>query len=396
MEIVDGTVLTGAYGSYKVKRKIAEGGMGYVYEGLTGSEEVIIKIPRVEGKELEKDKMHLEKLQTEVRILRNLAAEKNEHIVHYIDDGMHENLPFLVLEKLKQKNMKQVCKDNPLDQDQAIRYSRVLLETLSYLHSKNILHRDINPKNLIIDQDRDIVLIDFGAAKDGFNQISQSDAMTLIGTPSYSAPEQFFENGLQTPASDVYSTGAVMFFMLTGEDPNMDYRRGRLTTMPKEINQKIDERISQIILRAMNFDAAKRFQASRSMLKAINGESNAFAKPPLIALADSEYEIRDSLTIGRAHTCDEVCVTKGYKPLNVSINDPNMHVSKHHARIYKDGDDFFVEDLCSLNYTAIFRERWQVLEKGSKTILQDKDNVALAYDINKDVPYITLRFIRWQ
>jgi serine/threonine protein kinase len=396
MNIANGTVLSGRYGSYKVKRKITEGGMGFVYEGRTDSSEVVIKIPKVDGKDHSKDKVHLEKLEVETRVLRKLAAEGNKHIVRYIDDGVHESLPFLVVEKLEHTNMKEKCKGRPLDQDLATHYTKILLETLSYLHSKNILHRDINPKNLIADKERDLVLIDFGAVKDGFDQISQSDAITLIGTPSYSAPEQFFENELQTPASDVFSAGATMFFMLTGEDPHMDYREGRLATKPKEINQKIDERLSEIILRAMNFDAAKRFQTSKTMLKAINGESDAFAKPPFIALEDSEYEIHDSLSIGRMHTCDEACIAKGYKPLDISINDPNRYVSKHHIQIYKDGNDFFVKDLGSLNQTAIFRERWQIVDKDSKAVLHDKDNVALAYDTNKDLPYITFRFIRWQ
>jgi serine/threonine protein kinase len=394
--IAEGKVLSGKYGSYRVKRKVADGGMGFVYEASMDSTEVIIKIPRVEGRDRSRDQIHLEKLTMETRILKNLAAEGNKHIVRYIDDGLHENLPFLVLEKLGQKNMKDMCKENPLEQDLAIHYGKILLETLSYLHSKNILHRDINPKNIILDQDRDIVLIDFGASKDGFNQISQSDAMTLIGTPNYSAPEQFFENSVQTPASDIYSAGAVIFFMLTGVDPSMDYRKGRLATVPRVVNQKISERISDIIIRAMNFDAAKRFQTSRSMLKAIDDEPGAFVKPPLIALGDSEYQIGDSLTVGRTHACDETCLSKGYQPLDVSINDPNMFVSKHHVRIYRDGEEFFVQDLGSLNYTAIFRERWQVLEKGSKMMLYDKDNVALAYDLSKDLPYITFRFVRWE
>lgn len=396
MKIVEGTILSGKHGNYKVKRKITEGGMGFVYEGRTDSTEVVIKVPRVDGKDRSKDNMHVEKLKIETGILRDLAKEENKHIVHYIDDGFHENLPFLVLEKLGHKHMKDLCKGKPLDQELAIHYTKILLETLSYLHSRNILHRDINPKNLIVDQERDIMLIDFGAAKDGFNQISQSDAMTLIGTPSYSAPEQFFESELQTLASDLYSVGAVMFFMLTGEDPHMDYRKGRLAAMPKEINQNIDERISEIMLRAMNFDPAKRFQTSKSMLKAINGEADAFAKPPLIALMDSEYEIRDSLSIGRMHACDETCVAKGYKPLDVSVNDPKKYISKHHMKIYKDGNDFFVEDLGSLNYIAVFRERWQTLDKGAKAVLHDKDSIALAFDVNKDLPYITMRFIRWQ
>jgi len=394
--ITEGTTLSGRNGNYQVERKIAEGGMGYVYEGRTNSSDVVIKIPKLEGKDSSKDKMHLEKLEVETKILRKLAPDGNKHIVRYIDDGLHEDLPFLVIEKLEQKTMNEVCKGKPLDQEHSIHYTKILLETLSYLHSKNILHRDVNPKNLIIDQERDIVLIDFGAAKDGYNQISESETVTLIGTSKYSAPEQFFENEVQSAASDVYSAGAVMLFMLMGEDPHMDHRHGGLAVTKEMVMDKgIDKRLADIILRAMNFDPAKRFQTPRSMLKAINGEPDASAKPPFIALADSEYELRDSLSIGRVHTCDEKCLAKGYKPPDVSIDDPNMYVSKHHLQIYKDGNDFFLEDLGSLNYTAIFREGWRIIDKNAKVMLRDKDSVALAYDADKDLPYITFRFIGW-
>src|SRR5207247_1600267 len=112
-------------------------------------------------------------------------------------------------------------RDKPADAATATRYIRQLLDGLSYLHRRNVIHRDVKPKNIILDAHREVVLIDFGAAKKEFHQFTGSG--TVIYTPGWGAPEQNL--GEATPASDLYSVGAVLFFLLTAQDPQASMKQ---------------------------------------------------------------------------------------------------------------------------------------------------------------------------
>jgi eukaryotic-like serine/threonine-protein kinase len=154
-----------------------------------------------------------------------------------------------------------------LDLPQTLRVARGLLSALVHAHSREILHLDIKPANIMIAHTGRIALIDFGCAKDlTMESITRDEAR--LGTPHYMAPEQF--RGIRDdPRSDLYSVGAVMYEALMGRPPHLDpftwlAGRGELPTkMPSDV------RMTQIILKALQRDPRNRFEDALHMLEAI-------------------------------------------------------------------------------------------------------------------------------
>lgn len=115
--------------------------------------------------------------------------------------------------------------------DDVVRWLKELLEILGYLHTRvpPVFHRDIKPSNIMLNTDGRIALVDFGAVASGF---STDTATTIVGTPGFSAPEQF--SGIANRRTDLYALGAVAWHILTGRTPMVDATTGRLP-IPDEL-----------------------------------------------------------------------------------------------------------------------------------------------------------------
>ena len=249
---------------YRVDAFLQEGGMGQVYKGtdIATNKEIVIKFVRYhhDGQ----DSIREDKLKVEASVLKKLIHIPN--IVKYIADGTDNNHGFFLIidfirgENLKDKYWDKVCPDKDLH-----KICNILLSTLEYLHSKNILHRGISPDDIMISDDGEIILIDFGTAKEGFNGLNQSVA-TGIGKPNYVPPEQL--QGYPTYQSDIFSVGATMWFLVTGQTPQLRDQNGRILSA-KYINSSASNHIDSIILKATEPLAANRYQTADEMIQAL-------------------------------------------------------------------------------------------------------------------------------
>lgn len=395
-------------GNYRIaSESFGGGGMGNIYLGIRESgEKVIVKSPKFSGNS--KDPIMLQKLKIEAKILSSLD---HENIVGYIDerDDGDQNF-FLVIEYLDGRNLLDQFREKSADEQTARDYAETMLKILQYLHgSPNIIHRDINPKNIMTDSNKRLVLIDFGAAKHGYIQIvanaeDGSGSYTLIGTQGYSAPEQF-TTGEVTPASDIYGVGATLFYLLTSKKPSRYMRSGGgLVRSPRDVNPSIGRDISYIITKAMSQEPKDRYQTAADMISALNG-TETFLEVPHIIFQGRKYIIEDRLEIGRAHDCyDSECKQgggggffrrKNIIPLDIKIHDDQYYLSKHHARVMKDSSGVcWVEDLGSRNSTAISNDggkSFKILEPRNKEQLKDGDIVATVYNRKKGA-YMTFTF----
>ena len=261
---------------------------------------------------------------------------------------------FLVIEYLEGMNLEDQYNKKSADEQTTKDYAETILKALEFLHgSHNIIHRDLNPKNIMNDSNNRLVLIDFGAAKRGWTQVSanmESGGGTLIGTLGYSAPEQF-TTGEVTPASDIYGVGATLFFLLTGENPKRHMGSGGvLKDLPRDVNPSVSGDISRIIKKAMSQEPKDRYQTATDMIRDLRGEGQIDIDSPHIIFQGRKYVIRESLEIGRDHHCPD-SHAKNVRPPDIMVDDDQHYISKHHARIIKDRSGVcWIMDLGSRNW----------------------------------------------
>ena len=208
----------GFLGPYKLIRELARGGMGVVYEaereGL--DRKVALKQLLAGGQATAAE---VERFLVEARIAARL---RHPHIVGIHDVGQEGGNPYFAMDFIEGEDLNsRLGREGPLPGREAADLTRKLAEALSYAHARAVLHRDIKPANVLL-HGGEPILTDFGLAKDvqqeGQSGLTQAGA--VMGTPSYMPPEQAEgQNELVDRRADVYSLGATLYAMLTGEPP---------------------------------------------------------------------------------------------------------------------------------------------------------------------------------
>ena len=390
MSLSPGSFVHGKKGIYRVESVLAQGGMALLHTGSSDSgESIVIKIPRKVGDG--KDDIRLEKIKVEAEILRSLS---HKNIVRYLDEKDEGSVFYLVIEMIHGPTLTEKHRHHPLEEPSARDYALNLLDALRYVHGYNIIHRDISPQNIMLEDSKQPILIDWGAAKQGWLQLTPgSPGATQIGKPGWSAPEQF-TTGTVTPCSDIYALGAVMFFILTGQEPRqyMSSTGGLLKT-PRDVNRSISQEMSRIVKTAMDPDSSRRFQTATDMYNMISKGHVRPVGAPHIIFQGSKHQIRRELGIGRAHPkCNDCAV---YGQPDIKVNDPRFYLSKHHVRLVVDKTGkAWVEDLESINKTAISKDSgktYRVMQGRVKEPLRDNDVVAVVYNQTRG-PYMTFTY----
>ena len=163
--------------------------------------------------------------------------------------------------------------DRPMPTEQAVRYGIDICRGMSVAHQMGIVHRDLKPANLLINDDRLLKIVDFGVAaaqREGDAQLTKTGY--VIGSPKYMAPEQILGKPID-PRADIYSTGVVLYEMLTGVAPYTQgdhmaimYQHVQGKARPAdEVNPKISKALTAVILRAMAVDKLRRYQSMEEL-----------------------------------------------------------------------------------------------------------------------------------
>ena len=229
--------------------------MGIVYEGY---DPVIDRIVAI--KTIKKDELDPEEAEEHSRrfLIEAKAAGRLNHknIVGIYDYGEEKGLSFIVMEFVQGKELKSFfAARHPFSMSQIARLMGELLDALGYSHSRGVVHRDVKPDNIFITNDGSVKLGDFGIAR--IDSTSKTHAGTVLGTPSYMAPEQI-RGETADARSDLYAAGVILYQFLVGERP---FAGGMVAVMQKVLmetpkapsahNPSIPESIDNVVLRAL-------------------------------------------------------------------------------------------------------------------------------------------------
>ena len=201
-------------GRYRLDAQIGSGGMSTVYRAFDSNLERRVAI-KLLHREIAADSDQIERFRREARAVARLS---HPHIVGVIDAGEDEGRPYIVFEYVEDETLKErIRRMGRLPIDEAVAYAIEIARALGCAHSHGIVHRDVKPQNVLIDEEGSAKVTDFGIARSLHEEGLTADGRVL-GTTDYVSPEQALGHEVDGQ-SDIYSLGVVLFEMLTGSVP---------------------------------------------------------------------------------------------------------------------------------------------------------------------------------
>ncbi len=268
-------------GRYKILERLAAGGMGVVYRGerLRLERPVAIKFLHAT---FAVNPASLKRFEREARTMSRLS---HPNCVSVIDIGIDEGSPYIVMDYIAGRNLKDILEaEGRLAPKRAIDITLQILAALTHAHSQDMVHRDIKPANIMLSEVKGtadhVYVLDFGLAKFSNDALAEdiTASCTLLGTPSYMSPEQARGEALE-PSSDIYSTGAVLFELVTGsklytdENPLKTLQMHQFSSIPTLGERVSDARFSPeleaVIKQALAKGAANRFSTADEFAAAL-------------------------------------------------------------------------------------------------------------------------------
>ncbi len=251
-------------GRYHILEQLGEGGMAVVYKAYDTRLErnVAIKIIMPYRQHTEK---FLQRFQREARALAKLS---HPNILKIFDYGEHDDTPYLVMEYIQGGTLSQKLTGKPMDWQTSARLLAQVARALESAHQQSIIHRDVKPANILISNDRELLLSDFGIAKliaGDEETVDLTGSGVGIGTPQYMAPEQGF--GSSDERSDVYSLGVIYYEMVTGHKPFeadtpmaiMLKKNTEPLPRPTQYNKALPEYVENVLIKSLARDPNHRY-----------------------------------------------------------------------------------------------------------------------------------------
>jgi serine/threonine protein kinase len=314
-------------GNYVVLEKLGQGGMGQVFRARDRymQRDVCIKVLHPKG---QRTPDHVERFRREAKAVASLD---HPNIVVAHDAGEAESIHYLVMELVQGSDLaKWVATHGPLHTDVAVRYVLQAATALAYAHGRGVIHRDIKPHNLFLDESGNIKILDLGLARiDAVFQSDGEDALStmtktgmVVGTVDYIAPEQAVDARHADYRSDLYSLGCTLHYLLTGRAvyPGetlmarlVAHREEPIPSLANSIGD-ISPRLDAIFQKMIAKHPSDRYQSMTELVRDLQawqrGEKPiALAQPPIqhpipLEPVDETPQVDDTLASYEASTLD--------------------------------------------------------------------------------------------
>ena len=277
---------------YEIVEVLGAGGMGIVYKARQPRLDrfVALKMIRAGAGARPEDFVRFE---SEAKAV---AAIEHSNIVRIFEIGEHDGQPYFSLEYLAGGSLAQKIGGKPQPVEEAARIVEVLARAIHVAHQHKVIHRDLKPGNVLFASDGTLKITDFGLVKRLESDSGQTRSGSVLGTPSYMAPEQARGESQQVgPAADQYALGAILYELLTGRPPFqgtsvldiLDMVRSREPVPPSQLQPKTPRDLETICLKCLEKDMARRYPDALSLAEDLRRFRE---KEPILARPVSDVE----------------------------------------------------------------------------------------------------------
>ncbi len=285
-QLQDGAVIDERY---EISAHLGSGGMAEVYcaTDMQLGRNVALKVLH---ERFAADEEFVERFKREASSAAGLA---HQHVVAVYDRGVWEGTSYIAMEFVSGRTLKQVVSQHgPLDPQRAVDLTVQILRAARFAHRRGIIHRDFKPQNVIVDDEGRAKVTDFGIARAGASDMTQTGS--ILGTAQYLSPEQAQGHAVGA-RSDLYSIGIILYELLTGRVP---FQAESAVTIalkqvseapvpPSEINPRVTPELEAVVLRALAKEPRERFADADEFIAALDAAASRIPSPRAIAAAEA-------------------------------------------------------------------------------------------------------------
>ena len=282
--MVTGTVLSARY---RIEERLAVGGMGAVYvaEDERLNRPVAIKVLK---EDLAHDPRFVERFRREARAA---GALSHPNVAGVYDFGNHEGRHYMVMELARGRDLARLLRETgPLTSERSARVASQIARALGHAHAAGVVHRDVKPANVIVDENDRVKVTDFGIAR-AVGDSTLTATGSVLGTAHYISPEQA-GGGEVGPPADIYSLGIVLYEMLTGSLPftgdsavavAMRHLSDEVPA-PSDLNRDVPGELDEVVARATAKEPSARFADAGAMADALEAALRPTAEGATVAM----------------------------------------------------------------------------------------------------------------
>ena len=268
-------------GRYRVLSRIGAGGMADVYlaQDEQLGREVAVKLLH---RRFSEDPAFVERFRREAQAAASL---QHPNVVSVFDRGSFDGTYYIAMEYLPGRSLKQLIREEaPLEPGRAVDLTVQILKAARFAHRRNVIHRDLKPHNVIVDDNDHAKVTDFGIARAGASDMTETGS--IMGTAQYLSPEQAQGHAVSAP-SDLYSVAIVLYEMLTGRVPfegdsavTIALKHVSETPVPpSQLNPAVGPALDQVVMWALNKDPADRPADADQFIAALEQVRGAVTGP---------------------------------------------------------------------------------------------------------------------